>query len=46
MARRHGALARESNVVSKMSALGTFIHQNDPPHIERVTRDTVAIFGS
>ena len=46
MARRHAALAAQPNVVSKTSALGTFIHRNDPAHIAAVTRETVAIFGA
>ena len=40
------ALAAQPNVVSKTSALGTFIHRNDPAHIAAVTRETVAIFGA
>ena len=39
-------LAARSNVVSKLSALGTFIHRNDAAHIEGILRDTVAIFGA
>ena len=39
-------LAAQPNVVSKTSALGTFIHRNDPAHIAAVTRETVAIFGA
>jgi hypothetical protein len=48
-------LARHNdNVVSKFSAFGTFIHRNDPAHIERmVLHDTVeflepkrCLFGS
>ena len=38
-------LAREQNVVTKLSAFGTFIHRNDAGHIERMVRDAVAIFG-
>ena len=38
-------LAARPNVVSKLSALGTFIHRNDPAHIGAVFRDTVAMFG-
>ncbi len=38
-------LAAQPNVTSKLSAFGTFIHRNDPAHIERVLHDTVAIFG-
>jgi predicted TIM-barrel fold metal-dependent hydrolase len=39
-------LAAEPNVVSKLSAFGTFIHRNDPAHIARLVRETVAIFGA
>lgn len=39
-------LAKQENVVSKLSAFGTFIHQNDTAHIERILHDTVAIFGA
>jgi predicted TIM-barrel fold metal-dependent hydrolase len=39
-------LAAHPNVVSKLSALGTFIHRNDPKHIAAVVRDTIAIFGA
>lgn len=39
-------LAAQANVVSKTSALGTFIHRNDAAHIAAITRDTVAIFGA
>jgi predicted TIM-barrel fold metal-dependent hydrolase len=39
-------LAAQPNVVSKLSALGTFIHQNDPAHIAAVVRETIAIFGA
>ena len=39
-------LAAQPNIVSKTSALGTFIHRNDPAHIEKITHETVAIFGS
>lgn len=38
-------LAERKNVVSKLSAFGTFIHRNDEEHIARIVRDTVAIFG-
>ncbi|MBV8961518.1 MAG: amidohydrolase family protein [Hyphomicrobiales bacterium] len=38
-------LATCSNVVSKLSGLGTFIHRNDPAHITAVVRDTIEIFG-
>jgi predicted TIM-barrel fold metal-dependent hydrolase len=39
------ALAKRRNVYSKLSALGTFIHRNDPDHITAVVAETVAIFG-
>lgn len=38
-------LARQKNVVSKLSAFGTFIHRNDPAHIAWMVAETVAIFG-
>src|SRR5690606_68843 len=39
-------LAKNENVVSKLSAFGTFIHRNDPAHIERILHDTVEIFSA
>jgi predicted TIM-barrel fold metal-dependent hydrolase len=39
-------LAAERNVVAKLSALGTFIHRNDPDHIAWIARETLAIFGA
>jgi predicted TIM-barrel fold metal-dependent hydrolase len=39
-------LAARPNVVSKLSAFGTFIHRNDATHIAGILRDTVAIFGA
>ena len=39
-------LAAQPNVACKTSALGTFIHRNDPAHIAAVTRESVAIFGA
>jgi predicted TIM-barrel fold metal-dependent hydrolase len=39
-------LAACPNVASKLSALGTFIHRNDPAHIASVVTETVAIFGA
>ena len=39
-------LAAQPNVVSKLSAFGTFIHRNDPAHIARLVQETVAIFGA
>ena len=38
-------LAAAPNVVTKLSALGTFIHKNDPDHIAAIVRETVEIFG-
>ncbi len=38
-------LASRPNVVSKLSALGTFIHKNDPTHIAAVVHETIDIFG-
>jgi predicted TIM-barrel fold metal-dependent hydrolase len=38
-------LAACSNVVSKISGLGTFIHRNDAMHIAAIVTDTVAMFG-
>ena len=37
-------LAAMSNVVSKLSAFGTFIHRNDPDHVAALVRETVARF--
>ena len=34
------------NVVSKLSALGTFLHRNDPAHVADVVRETIGIFGA
>ena len=39
-------LAVRPNVVSKLSAFGTFIHRNDPAHIGGILRDTVGMFGA
>ena len=39
-------LAQESNIVSKMSGLGTFIHANDADHIATIYHDTVSLFGA
>ena len=39
-------LAARPNVVSKLSAFGTFLHRNDPAHIGGVLRDTVGMFGA
>ncbi|MEL7462422.1 MAG: amidohydrolase family protein [Pseudomonadota bacterium] len=39
-------LAKRPNVVTKLSAFGTFIHRNDPKFIEAMVTETVAIFGA
>ncbi|MCZ8181715.1 MAG: amidohydrolase family protein [Beijerinckiaceae bacterium] len=39
-------LARQPNVVSKLSGLGTFLRKNDPAHIAFILRETVALFGA
>jgi predicted TIM-barrel fold metal-dependent hydrolase len=39
-------LAARPNVVSKLSALGTFVHKNDPEHVAWVVRETISIFGA
>ena len=39
-------LAACPNVVSKLSAFGTFIHRNDPGHVGGIVRDTVGMFGA
>jgi predicted TIM-barrel fold metal-dependent hydrolase len=39
-------LAGEENIVSKLSGLGTFIHRNDPAHVEDVALQTVGMFGA
>ncbi len=38
-------LAACANVVCKLSALGTFIHRNDPDHIAAIVRESLAFFG-
>ncbi len=38
-------LATRKNVVTKLSAFGTFIHRNDPGHIRWMVEETVGIFG-
>jgi predicted TIM-barrel fold metal-dependent hydrolase len=37
-------LAAQPNVTSKLSALGTFIHRNDPDHIATIVAETLEIF--
>ena len=39
-------LAGQPNIVSKLSALGTFIHRNDAAHIGDVVGETIEIFGA
>ena len=39
-------LAKRKNVVTKLSAFGTFIHRNDPDFIADMVKETVAIFGA
>lgn len=39
-------LADHANVSTKLSALGTFIHRNDPAHIAEIVSETVEIFGA
>ncbi len=39
-------LADQENVVSKLSALGTFIHRNDRSHIADVVGQTIEMFGA
>jgi predicted TIM-barrel fold metal-dependent hydrolase len=38
-------LARRPNVVAKLSGLGTFLRRLDRGHVERVTAETVRLFG-
>ncbi|MEM1316724.1 MAG: amidohydrolase family protein [Pseudomonadota bacterium] len=39
-------LAKCKNVVTKLSAFGTFIHKNDPAFIKQMVARTVGIFGA
>lgn len=39
-------LGERPNLCAKLSGLGTFIHRNDPEHIERVVGETLAAFGA
>jgi predicted TIM-barrel fold metal-dependent hydrolase len=39
-------LAREPNVVSKLSGFGTFMQRNDPAHIRWLISETVRLFGA
>lgn len=38
-------LATHTNVVSKLSGLGTFLRRNDPQHIGFIVSETLALFG-
>ncbi len=38
------ALAEQDNVVTKLSAFGTFIHRNDPDFIAKIIAETLKIF--
>ncbi|MCV3273411.1 amidohydrolase family protein [Roseobacter sinensis] len=40
------ALAACPNVVTKLSAFGTFIHRNDPKFITAQVKDAIALFGA
>ncbi len=40
------ALARRPNVVTKLSALGTFIRRNDPADIAMIVRETIGMFDA
>lgn len=40
------ALAKNANVVTKLSAFGTFIHRNEPDFISQMIAETLAIFGA
>jgi predicted TIM-barrel fold metal-dependent hydrolase len=39
-------LAGQSNVISKLSGFGTFIHSNDPVFVKELVETTVGIFGA
>jgi predicted TIM-barrel fold metal-dependent hydrolase len=39
-------LAKQPNVVAKLSGFGTFIHRNDAAHIAWLTGETVGLFGA
>lgn len=38
-------LAKRKNIVTKLSAFGTFIHRNDEKHIAFMVNEAIAIFG-
>ena len=39
-------LAAQTNVVSKLSGLGTFLRRNDPAHIGFIVTETITLFGA
>ncbi|MEM7026346.1 MAG: amidohydrolase family protein [Pseudomonadota bacterium] len=39
-------LADQLNVVCKLSGLGTFVHRNDPAHIQTIVGQSVDLFGA
>jgi predicted TIM-barrel fold metal-dependent hydrolase len=39
-------LAAQPNIVSKLSAFGTFLHRNDPAHIAFLVDETLRLFGA
>lgn len=39
-------LAAEKNIVTKLSAFGTFIHRNDPAFIAEMIAETIDLFGA
>ena len=39
-------LAKQPNVVSKLSGLGTFLRRNEPSHIAFILHETVQLFGA
>jgi predicted TIM-barrel fold metal-dependent hydrolase len=40
------SLAAQPNMMCKLSALGTFIHRNDPGHVATIVRESVNLFGA
>ncbi|MEM9139303.1 MAG: amidohydrolase family protein [Pseudomonadota bacterium] len=40
------ALSKHDNVVTKLSAFGTFIHRNDPDFVAQAIGETLKIFGA
>ena len=39
-------LSKYENVVTKLSAFGTFVHRNDPDLIKRISKETIELFGA